>query len=52
MGQDQISKLQAQALERKLLYFQQPEVQKLQATTKRLVQELKAQVDENCDEKE
>lgn len=51
MGPDQINKYQAQELERKLLYFEQPEVKELQNIVKRLVTELKAQVDENCDEK-
>ena len=48
MNGNDVSRYQSQANERKTLYFEQPEVQQLQATVKRLTDELKAQVDENC----
>jgi len=35
-----------------MLYFEQPEVQQLQQQVAKLVSELKAQVDENCEEKD
>lgn len=51
MNPDEISKYSDQVLERKLLYFEQPEVKKLQEQIKKLNMELKEQVDENCEEK-
>ena len=52
MQPDEINKYQSQTNERKFLYFEQPEVKKLQDQVKKLVGELTAQVDENCEEKE
>ena len=52
MQPDEINRYQSQTNERKFLYFEQPEVKKLQDQVKKLVGELTAQVDENCEEKE
>ena len=52
MQPDEINKYQGQVNERKFLYFEQPEVKQLQEQVKKLIGELKAQVDENCEEKE
>ena len=52
MQPDEINRYQSQVNERKFLYFEQPEVKKMQDQVKKLVGELKAQVDENCEEKE
>ena len=48
MNGQEISRYQAQQNELKSLFFEQPEVKALQTTVKKLKNELKDQVDENC----
>ena len=51
MGPSDINRLTGAVLDRKTMYFEQPEVQTIQKTLQKLKNELSEQVEENCAEK-